>query len=77
MTRDEFLRALEQALMLDAERLQPGVALAEVPEWDSLGVVEFQSLVDESFGIEMQPERIISCNSVDDLVALVAEKLTG
>jgi acyl carrier protein len=77
MTRDEFLRALEVALMVDAGRLQPGLALANVPEWDSLGVVEFQSLIDESFGMEMQPERIISCNSVDDLVALVADKLSG
>ena len=77
MTRDEFLRALEEALMLDEGRLQPGVALAELPEWDSLGVVEFQSLVDSSFGIDVQPERIISCNSVDDLVSLVAEKLSG
>ena len=77
MTRDEFLRALEDVLTIDAGTLQPGLALADVPEWDSLGVVDFQGLVDESLGLDVQPERINACESVDDLLALVGEKLSG
>ena len=77
MTRDEFLRALEEVLQIDPGTLKTGLALVEVPEWDSLGVVDFQGLVDESLGKDVAPERINACNTVDDLLALVADKLTG
>jgi len=76
MTRDEFLRALEEVLQIDSGTLQLGLVLADVPEWDSLGIVDFQGLVDESLGKNVPPERINACNSVDDLLALVADKLT-
>lgn len=75
MTRDEFLRALEEVLQIDAGTLKQGLALAAVPEWDSLGVVDFQGLVDESLGVQLKPEHINACNTVDDLLALVADKL--
>lgn len=75
MTRDEFLRALEQVLMLKSGALKAGVALADVPEWDSMGIVDFQGLVDESLGMDLAPERITACESVDDLLALVGDKL--
>lgn len=76
MTRDEFLRALEKVLQVNTGTLKSGLALANVPEWDSLGIVDFQGLVDESLGKELQPERINACSTVDDLLALVADKLT-
>jgi acyl carrier protein len=75
MTRNEFLRALEEVLQLDAGTLKTGLALANIPEWDSLGVVDFQGLVDESLGKDLAPERINACNTIDDLLALVADKL--
>ena len=77
MTRDEFLRALEEALMIDPGTLQEGLALADVPEWDSLAVVELQGIADEALQTELQPEQIGGCDTVDDLVALVADKLSG
>lgn len=75
MTRDEFLRTLEEVLRIDAGTLKPGLALAAVPAWDSLGVVDFQGLADESLGAQLRPDRINACNTVDDLLALVADKL--
>jgi acyl carrier protein len=77
MTKDQFLRALEEALVIDAGTLTDGLALADVREWDSLGVVEFQSLVDEQLGKELPPQQITACETVDELVALVADKLDG
>lgn len=77
MTRQEFLNALEEALMIDAGTLKEGLALADVREWDSLGVVEFQSLCDEQLGLELPPQQITACETVDDLLGLVADKLEG
>ena len=75
MTRDEFLRALEEALMIDGGTLRPGLALTEVPEWDSLAVVELQGIADQELETELQPEQIGGCQTVDDLIALIADKL--
>ena len=76
MTRDEFLRALEEALMIDPGTMQNGMALVDIPEWDSLAVVELQGIADEALQTELQPEQIGTCETVDDLVALVAAKLS-
>ena len=76
MTRDEFLSALEETLTVEPGTLKPGVALAQVPEWDSLGVVDFQGLADELGGEEVPPDRITDCETVDDLLALLAGKLS-
>lgn len=75
MTRQEFLSALEEALMIDAGTLVEGLQLADLREWDSLGVVEFQSLADEKLGAEVPPQQITACQTVDELLGLVADKL--
>ena len=51
--------------------------LADTKEWDSLGVVEFQSLVDEELEIQVPPPQITACQKVQELIDLVAEKLEG
>ncbi|MBT8421622.1 MAG: acyl carrier protein [Gammaproteobacteria bacterium] len=75
MTRDEFLKALEEAIMVDPGTLEPGKPLTDIEEWDSLAVVELQGIADESLQIDLQPEQVGACETVDDLVALVDHKL--
>ena len=73
----EFLTALEEALNLDEGALSPETVLADLKEWDSLGVVEFQSLVDEELDLQVPPPQITACDKVQGLIDLVAEKLEG
>ena len=75
MNRQEFIKALEEALNVDAGTLQPATELASVKEWDSLGVVEYQSLVDEELEAQVPPPQITACQTVKDLIDLVADKL--
>ena len=75
MLRQDFINSLAEALNVDAEVLKPEAALADIKEWDSLGVVEFQSLVDEELELQVPPPQITACQTVGDLIALVAEKL--
>lgn len=77
MTRNDFIRTLEKALSVDEGTFADGAALSSIPEWDSLGIVEFQAYADEEFGLELAPEKINACETVDDLVGLVAAKLEG
>jgi len=70
MDRQKFLAALEEALMLDEGTLSPTAALDELA-FDSMAILEFQSLVDENFGIQIDPDTITTCKTVDELWGLI------
>lgn len=71
MNRQQFLEALEQAIMLDKGALTPTTVLGELDSWDSMAVLEFQAMADEHFDIQVEPEDIGNCKTVDDLCVLV------
>lgn len=77
MTRQELLNALEEALVLKPGTMAPGKALSDIPQWDSVAVVEFQALLDEKLGLEVQPQLITTCVTVSDLIDLAQAKLQG
>jgi acyl carrier protein len=77
MTRQELLTALEEALVLAPGTMAQGKALADIPQWDSVAVVEFQALLDEKLGLEVQPQMISACTTVSDLIDLAQAKLQG
>ena len=72
MNAQEFLTNLETAIDAEAGSLQPGAALSDIVEWDSLAVVGFIAMADAKYGKKASPAGIKSCKSVDDLMQLVA-----
>jgi acyl carrier protein len=45
--------------------------------WDSLAVIGFIALLDQHFALSVPAVRIMDCKTVDDLAALVGDKVTG
>ena len=45
--------------------------------WDSMAVVSFIAMVDDRLGTTLPPAEIAAAKTVDDLVALAADKLSG
>jgi acyl carrier protein len=76
MDRKQFLAALEEALMLDQGTLAPTAVLDELA-FDSMAILEFQALVDENYGIQVEPDSITSCKTVDDLWTLIQKGVAG
>jgi acyl carrier protein len=76
MTRDEFLRLLEDNLSLDKGMLKGDETLADL-HWDSMSVVVFLALVDGHFTGAIDPERVAACKTVPDLVAIVETQLAA
>jgi len=74
MTRDGFLRLLEENLSLDAGALKDDRPLSDI-HWDSMGVVSYLALVDGHFSGVIDPEHVAACKRVSDLVALVEAQL--
>jgi acyl carrier protein len=77
MTRGEFLRTLESELELPAGSLKENQTLSEVDGWDSMSSLVFIAMADEKLGTTVSGEHIAKSRTVGDLVALVADALTG
>lgn len=77
LSRQEVLLLLDELMETAPGTLRGGESLAELPAWDSLGVVSFIALADEHFGLSLPPKEIAEAKTVDDLVALVGPGLDG
>ena len=75
MKTSEFLLLLDELMELPAGTLKGPEMLGALNQWDSLASVGFIALVDRHLGMAADPGKITAAETVDDLVALVKEKL--
>ena len=77
MTKQEFLRELEQMMEMDSGSLTGEEVLNDLPEWDSLQILNFLVLVDEKFGVVIDGVNVMEVKTVNDLLALVDTHIQG
>jgi acyl carrier protein len=77
MTKDEFLRALEETLELNAGTLERTKKLEDLEDWDSMSALTYMALADEKLQVNVSGDQIVRCKTVDDLLGLLGDKLTG
>jgi acyl carrier protein len=77
MTSAEFLNVIEVILELDEGTLDGSELINDLEGWDSLAVVSFIAEIDSELDLTLNPNLISNANSIADLKALVADKLTG
>lgn len=70
---NEFLAHLAGALNLPQTKLSPGLALRDLPNWDSLAILTTISTMDEVYGILLSGPELQDCRLVDDLFAKIME----
>lgn len=70
MSRDEFLKAIDEMLELAPGTLQGPETLDDFPLWDSVAIVSFIGLADSHNGNPLSPRAIAACRTVSDLVQL-------
>lgn len=75
MKRNEFLLLLDEALELEPGTVKWSETLDSLESWDSLAVISFMALVDEHFGISLQPRQIAACTTVADLTGLLGDRI--
>lgn len=76
MTKTEFLKLLDELLEVPPGTLHGDERLDEL-NMGSLAVIGFIGLVDEHFGVAIPPRRITECRTVNDLAALLGDKITS
>ncbi|MGA2770188.1 MAG: acyl carrier protein [Bryobacteraceae bacterium] len=73
MNKDAFYLKMDELLEAAAGTVQGSSALANLEDWNSLAVIGFIAMVDTEYGVSLPAKAILSCRTVDDLAALVAE----
>ena len=70
MTRPEFLVLIDDLLELPQGTLTGEEKLENLEGWNSLALICYMSLADEHMGVKLSPRQFVSCESVNDLLAL-------
>lgn len=76
MTQQELLKHIQDTLQMDGN-LDLSTKLQEIEEWDSLAIVSMINLYDTFFSITVTGNQLRECQRVQDLVAIVQDKLVG
>jgi acyl carrier protein len=73
MTRDEFLRNLEQELNLQEGNLSESQELTQIDGWDSMAAVLFIALADEKMGVTISGSQVARSRTLADLLSLLGD----
>ena len=77
MNRGEMMTYLEELLEQPKGTLSGTESLADIPSWDSVAVMGYIALIDEKLGLRIAGKKITECLTVNDLIELVGDKVTG
>lgn len=75
LSKAGFLNKFEAILELDEGTLTGEEELAGLPSWDSLTLMGFIAMVDETFGRRFSGKQIMACKTVGDLMNLLGDRV--
>jgi len=61
---EQVQATLAEALQVPIEEITPELALGDLPQWDSMGHMEVMMLLEQKFGVEINPDTIAALVSV-------------
>ncbi|TFC44948.1 acyl carrier protein [Cryobacterium sp. TmT2-59] len=75
MDQPSLMQIVEDTLEVPAGTVSPEQKLSEL-DWDSLANLSFIAAVDSHFNVPLDAEGLARCETVQDLLALVADAQT-
>lgn len=75
MKKSEFIAELATVINEAPEKLTPGAKMESFQGWDSTAVLGVIAILEGSVGIEVQPESVAECKTVQDVMNLAKGKL--
>lgn len=76
MSKQEFLRLLDELFELEAGTLTGRERLTDLELWDSMTSLGFIALLDEKFNLIVSGDAIGKCATIDELIALAGTNVT-
>jgi acyl carrier protein len=75
MDKAVFLAKLEEMMEIQSGTLADSESLKNLKQWDSVAIMGFIAFVDEHFEITLSAKRLVGCKTVDDLIALLGDRI--
>lgn len=66
---NEFYEGMAEILEIEPAEVRPDLSLEEV-SWDSLAVVSTIALVDDVYGVTLNPNALAECSTIADIERL-------
>lgn len=63
-----------EALQVDSELVTPGLSFSDIPQWDSMGHMEVMMLLEQKFGVEINPDTIAALISIPEICAYIENR---
>jgi acyl carrier protein len=73
----EFLPQLAHTIEADADTMSESTVLNELPNWDSMRLLEVIALVDEQLGVNLNANQLAKCETVGQILDILGDKLTA
>jgi acyl carrier protein len=77
MTRDKFLREMDEILGLPTGTLRGREKLEELASWDSVALINLIVLVETQTDASITPDQVVTCSTVADLLRLAGVEDTA
>ncbi len=77
MTRDKFLREMDEILGLPTGALRGREKLEELASWDSVALINLIVLVETQTDASITPDQVVTCSTVADLLRLAGVEDTA
>lgn len=71
MTRREFYATIDDILEIEPGTVTGKETLTDLPNWDSLAVVNYIATCNGLFGVMLKGDRVKEAKSVEDLINLI------
>ena len=75
MKSRELLNEIEESIDLPPGTLKGTERLEDIEGWDSLAVIMFIALVDEKMGLAVEGEKLVTAETLHDVLGLVKQGL--
>ncbi len=74
---DQFIIKFRDAIMIEGEELPlitSDTKFQELEVWDSMNALNVLMLFDAEYGVEIEPKKMLACETVSELYLLIGEK---
>lgn len=73
MTKEEFIRRIENDLEITGTQLTESTSISSIDEWDSLAAMTVLAIIDENFNLNFSISELNEVSSIGDIIRLVGE----
>ena len=76
MTKAEFIPKLACTLGADPDQFSQNTVLCDLPQWDSMRLLELIVLLDKELGVRLNVNLLTKCETAGELLALIGNRLS-